>query len=204
MSGGPTRPTPEKLAAYADGELPGPERARIEASLDNCPEALAELESLRKLSCLCRRTTAPEPPADAWDATLARVHAALPAPRSLPWRRPARRPVFPVFTAAAAAVAVVLLGRSFWPAPQVPLRVNPVPGLAGPVDLADSRDVEIISMDGDDTGRLLVGRPPVPEDLVLAGQGDVTLVRMEPFEGAMPAMRQDGAPIIFPPTGDAP
>ncbi len=204
MSGGPTKPTPEKLAAYADGELPAAERARVEASLDNCPEALAELESLRRLDSLCRRTAALEPPPEAWDVTLARVHAALPAPRSLPWRRPARRPVFPVFTAAAAAVAVVLLGRSFWPAPRVPVTVNAVPGLAGPVNLADARDVEIISMDGDDTGRLLVGRPPVPEGLVLAGPGDVTLVRMEPFEGAMPDMRQDGAPIVFPPTGDAP
>jgi len=74
--------------------------------------------------------------------------------------------------------------------------------LTGPLDLADARDVEIISMDGEDTDSLLIGHPPIREALLLAGPGDVTLVGVEALEGAVPNLHRTGtAPIMVPAAG---
>jgi anti-sigma factor RsiW len=221
MSAGGTRPTPERLAAYADGELHGPERALVEAWLDVCPQARAEVEALRRLASQCRHTVAPEPSPDAWDAALNRLHAALPAeePRPLPYPRPRRRSFRPALGAAAAVVAAVLVGRGLWLiAPRVPPSVaspaNPTVAvtpfspstLTGPLRLVDAHDVDIISMDGEDTGILLVGHPPLLDALVLAGPGDVTLVGMEPADGPAPDLRRnrDALLVVPPSAADAP
>jgi hypothetical protein len=209
MIPGGTTPTPERLAAYADGELHGPERAAVEAWLDLSPLARAELEALHRLANHCRATAAPEPSADAWDGVLTRLHAALPSgPRPLPSPRPVRWPVLPAMVGAAAAVlAAVVLGRAFWPVAPPPPPGVPVPTLTGPLDLADARDVDIICIDGDDTGNLLVGLPPVCNEFQLAGPGDITLVGIEPAGRSAPDLRRGdgGEPIIWPPAaGDAP
>jgi hypothetical protein len=198
MNPGGTTPKYERLAAYADGELHGADLAAVEAWLDACPQARAEVEALRQLACQCRRTAAREPAPEVWDAVLNQVHAAFPPrPRPLPFRRPTGWPVLPTVAAAAAAVfAAVLVGRAFWPAPPA----NPtIPvTLTGPLNLADARDVEIISINGDDTDNLLVARPPVRGSLQLAGPGDVTSVGYEKFEGVVPDFRRDAAPMILP------
>jgi anti-sigma factor RsiW len=210
MIPGGTTPTPERLAAYADGELHGPERAAVEAWLDVSPLARAEVEALRQLTCQCRRTAAPEPSADAWDAALIRLHAELsPGPRPLPLPRPGRRRLVPAIgTAAAAVIAAVALGRALWPAPQVaPPAISVTPALApatGPLILADARDIDIISMDGDDVANLLVGRPPVYDRLQLASPTDIALVGIESVEGSDPATRlRDGAVMMIVPPAAA-
>jgi hypothetical protein len=205
-----TPPTPERLAAYADGELHGPERDAVEAWLERSPQARAEVEAFRHLACHCRRTVAAEPSPDAWDKALHRLHTALErAPRSLPSPRPARRPLVAAIAAAAAVLVVFLTGRGLWtPLPgRPPTIVNPtIVNLTGPLDLADARDVEIISMDGEDTRTLLVGRPPVHDALLLAGPGDVTLVGIEPVDGIIPGLRHNGPTpmIVAPRAADAP
>jgi hypothetical protein len=206
-AGGPT-PTPERLAAYTDGELHGPDRSAIEAWLDVCPQARSEVEALHVLACQCRGTTAPEPSPDAWDAVLNHLHAALPAgPRPLPFPRRGRRQFVPALGAAAAIFAAVVLGRVLWTNPPVPSNsTSPSSTLTGPLELADARDVEIISIGGDDTESLLVGRPPVHEALVLAGPDDVTLVGIDAFQGPVPDWHRDGGtPMIGPSiAGEAP
>lgn len=202
MSGDGSKPSCEKLAAYVDGELHGCEREAVEAWLDRSPQARAEVDALRRLTHLCRRTAAPEPPPDAWDALLARVHSELPTGRIPLPRRTPRRAYVPALGAAAAVLLAALLGRAYWPAPPAP-QAPSAPNLTAPLNLADARDVQIISMDGDDTDRLLVGRPPVPEKLQLVGREDVSNVQMEKFEGSVAVLRQDGnSPIVVPP--DAP
>lgn len=202
MNPGGTTPKYERLAAYADGELHGADRAAVEAWLDACPQARAEVEALRHLACQCRRTAAPEPSPEVWETALNRLHAALaPVPEALPPRRTARRLALPTVGAAAAAVlAGLLFGRAFWPAepPSRPTgRVTPAV-LTGPLNLADSRDVDIISIGGDDTDNLLVALPPVRGALQLAGPGDVTSVGFDQFEGVVPDFRRDSAPIVLP------
>jgi hypothetical protein len=200
MNPGGMTPKYERLAAYADGELHGPDRAAVEAWLDACPQARAEVEALRHLACQCRRTAGPEPAPEAWDAVLNNLHKALaPAPRRLPVRRPAARSYLPAAGAAAAIVAGLFVGRAFWPNPpeNQPVRVTPAT-LTGPLHLADARDVDIISIDGDDTDNLLVATPPVRGSLKLAGPGDVVSVGFEQFEGVVPDFRHDSAPVILP------
>jgi hypothetical protein len=201
-------PKAEQLAAYVDGELHGAERDAVEAWLETSPLARTEVESLRHLACQCRRTAAPEPCADTWEVALGRLHAALPAePRPLPFRRPAYRPLVPAVGVAAAVLAVLTLARSFWPVggpvpppPDSALPPTVATTLTGPISLADARDVEIISIDDDDTTTLLVGRPPIRDALQLAGPDDVLLMKMEPFEGFVPDLRRprNAAPIILP------
>lgn len=191
-------PTPERLAAFADGELHGCDRAKVEAYVAACPRAAVEVEAFRQLASMCQATTAPEPSPEAWAATLARVQAALPSVRE---PRPARRPARRVWRPAIAAAAVLflsLLSYAMWPARVV--------SSEGPLDLADAGDVFIICMDADDVEHLLIGQPPVCGALVLAGPDDVTLVHVEPVDGVVPGMRQDGAaPMRVPPVPvDAP
>jgi hypothetical protein len=205
------RPTPERLAAYADGELHGPDRAAIEAWLDICPPARAEVEAMRHLNCQCRRTTAPEPSPDAWDAVLNNLHAALPAgARSRFVPRPRRRSFVPALAAAAAIVVGILVGRGFWTeskfVPPTSVSTSQPALLVGPLDLVSSRDIDIISMGGQDTAILLVGRPPIHDAMQLAGPGDVTLVGIESVDGFVPDLRRNGAvTMIVPPSAaDAP
>jgi hypothetical protein len=204
MNAGGSTPTPERLAAYADGELHGSERAAVEAYLEVCPQAAAEVEALRKLACQCRRTAAPEPSPDAWETVLNHLHEKLP-PRPLPFPRPARRrPYIPAVGAAAAVLAAVMLGHAFWPGAPVPL--DSPATLTGPIELVDARDVEVISIYDGDTGSMLVGEAPLREEIVLAGPGDVTLVGIDAFQGTVPDWRRDGrTPMIVPAiAGEAP
>jgi ferric-dicitrate binding protein FerR (iron transport regulator) len=202
MNAGGTTPTPEKLAAYADGELHGADRAAVEAWLEACPQARAEVEALRHLAHQCRCTSAPEPSTDAWETVLNNICAALPSgsgPRRLVY---AGRPrLAPVLGAVAAAVlAVVLMGQFLpWNRPAPPAAVANPGTLRQPLDLADAHEVDIISIGDDDSSNLLVGRVPVREVLLLAGPDDVTNVGAEPFQGVTPTLRHNGdASIIVP------
>lgn len=201
-------PSPERLAAFADGELGECDRARVAAWLGTHPEAAAEVAALRRLADVCRDTAPREPSPAAWDATFARVEAVLPSPAALPPRR--RRPFFRkaalALAAAAAAVLVVVLGRPFGPGE--PARVVSPQAADDPFTLASTEDVAILRMHGADTSALVVGQPPVEGALDWASHEDITVVQVERFEGRAPDMHVDGAaPMLLassPPDGRDP
>jgi anti-sigma-K factor RskA len=164
---------PERLAAYADGELGPAERAAVEAWLAVRPEARAEVEALRWLARLWQAPEPPEPSEAAWAGVRDRVETAVRhrqrdgrqrvAPRRIgtTWR------LFALATGAAAVLVGVFVGQYFWPAPQQP---------SGPLlPVATSDDVDIVSMDAGDIGALVIGDPPVQGPLELASAEDVTV-----------------------------
>ncbi len=170
----PMEPTPEQLAAYADGQLHGPDRDRVEGWLSRHGEAAAEVESYRRLAQLWETTSAPEPPLAAWDRTLDRIKDRMPGKRrslfGLSWGG------LGGLGAVAAAVLVVLLARPFGPKPQL---VDPGEELTQevPFPVATPGDVTIISMDVGDVDCLVVGQPPVEiRRLDLASRDDVKLL----------------------------
>ena len=86
-------PTPEQLAAYADGELAWADRAAVEAWLARDPAAAAEVESLRRFT-QAWRDAAPSPPGpDAWSRVRSKIESGLDAPPAPAadrrWPRPA-------------------------------------------------------------------------------------------------------------------
>jgi len=170
-----------------DGELGEEERARVEAWLDTHPDARAEVESQRRLQGWFENGAVPEPDARAWEATLARVEAALlpagprvRAGRRGPWRTPW---LWAVGLATAAAVLLALwVGRD-----------RPRPPLPGPsadegvLDVVAEADVIIHDMDPFDAAAVVVGRPPaasLPElrpggTLPVTDLDDVTILTMD-------------------------
>lgn len=178
-------PQPELLAAYVDGEL-GPEvRARVEGWLAEHPDLAAEVEATRRLARLWQSAPPPDPGRDAWAGLLARIEAALPeaaARRLAPWRRLAWG--LGMLTAAAAAL---VLAASLWRGP------GRLPGLE-PLQVIAADDVEIISLDAEGARALVVGEPPVREQLALLAPGEATLDDVSginhyyPRDGSMPPM----------------
>jgi anti-sigma factor RsiW len=200
-------PSPELLAAYADGELDGGDesralKARVEAWLAGHPEAAAEVASLQRLRELCQAAAPADLSDDAWDALRDRVRRAVAAGR----RRPALRRLL-IWGAGgmAAAVAAVwltlaLLPREASPVPTVNPVVKAVDETPWPVATAD--EVEILHVQGADTGTLAVGAPPVEGPLELAGRGDVTVKSVQPAppDNMRPEVRLDGpTPMIWAP-----
>jgi hypothetical protein len=170
----PPEPTPRQLAAYADDQLQGNERAQVEGWLAEHPDCATEVESYRRLAQLWDTTSAPEPAPAAWDRTLERIKHRLP---------PSRRSFLALIwggmgglAAVAAVFLAVLLSRA--PGPGLPV---PVPAVETsepvPFPVASPNDVTIISMDVADIDMLVVGEPPVQlRDMTLARLEDVKLV----------------------------
>jgi ferric-dicitrate binding protein FerR (iron transport regulator) len=102
----------QRLHAYLDGELPGPERAALERDLDGAPALRARLEELRGLHAELRELYT----AESREAGPALARLRLPAPP-----RSARLPWLLVPLAAAAGLVAGLLLRGTAPAP-VPVR----------------------------------------------------------------------------------
>jgi hypothetical protein len=169
----PDAPRPEQLAAYADGELSPPERARVRAWLQRHPEAAAELDALERLDDLVRTTRAPAPAERDWDTAFAKVERSM---AGSPTGRPARR---------AGVGRRLLAGAGLGLAAAVALAVLHPPPADEPLPVASADDVEILSVDGADAGALVVGDLPVRGPLVLAAAGDVTVERLEPDEDGM-------------------
>jgi len=193
---GPDGPTPEQLAAYADGELGPAERARVEAWLRDHPGARADVDAQRRLARLWQAGAPPEPAAADWSSALARVEADLTA-GARPARPPARGRRSPRLLAAAAAAAAVLLA--------VALARLALSRPALPVASPD--EVEVQSIDASDVGALVVGGPPVKGPLVLASADDITvddtgrdvdIVNPEP-----PPPNQPAGPMIMVPAEPA-
>ncbi len=143
----------ELLMAYADGELDGPEAARIEAALRDDPAIAERLslftgtrKALREAATIRRAEPMPE-------HVLARARAAIEAgqgevdPNVVPLRRPERRTLFrPAAIAAAIALAGFLGGYLLSPdaadGPEGALRVSilDMPGLAEALERVPAGD----------------------------------------------------------------
>ncbi len=208
-------PTPEQLAAYADGELDGradfePLRRRIEAWLMLHPEARADLEAQHGLAQLWQATTPAEPSEAAWNNVRARLEPLPP-----PTLRPARSGsalrltawALAALTATAAAVWLALALFRPWAdrdlarlQPRSPERQPqpraPAPEAIEPFAVATGDEVEILSIKGADTTTLVVGELPFTEPMVLVQTGEVEVQR-----GAASDMRvsTDGSPMVWVP-----
>src|SRR5579872_3942103 len=173
------QPAPEELGGFADGELPPDSRDRIEAWLRHHPEAVAEVESLRRLTALYGDHVPSEPAPQAWDALWRRVEALLPAPsihRSRRWPL-----LWAVGLAAAGLLGAVLLARTWWAPP--PANPGPVAksGADEVLPVATDSDVTIIAMDPADDDALAVQPPMRPHDpMDFATPRDFTVVQMDP------------------------
>jgi len=178
-------PSPEILAAYADGELEGRDdlvllRQRVESWLLAHPEAQAHVADLRRLHRLCQQAAPPEPAAATWNAMLLRIDAARnqPGPVSARSRWPR------VAGWVAASVACIGLAASLWWQPR---NHGPLNGTSAKVShdeeetfvVAQSSEVEILRVEGEDIHTLVVGQLPVKGSLELVSEGDVTLVAQQ-------------------------
>jgi hypothetical protein len=188
-------PTPEQLAAFADGEMSPADAEATEAWLREHPAAAADVQSLRDLAGLWQEHTAPEPAPAAWDQTLhgieARVREPKPVPQGgSPWLRIG-------LSLAAACLAALLVARAFWPTSGKPPVTDPDDE---PYPVASADDITIISMDPRDSRFLVVGLPPINGDMELAGIEDVTLESTTPNDdGQLPQMHTGGSvPVILP------
>ena len=185
----PTRPgpSPERLAAYLDGQLGAADAARVAAWLADNPAAAEEMEGQRRLLRIWQAAPPPEPGPAAWDASLSRVAARLPTdPR--PWR--VHRPLWIVAGAAAAVFAAVLLARSFQGGPG---------GADEPLPVAGPGDVTVLSIDARDAAGLVVAAPPVQEPIVLASQDDVSVMDVKAYrddDGRVPHIGEGEVPMI--------
>jgi hypothetical protein len=162
----PRRPAPEQFAAYVDGELGPADQAALEDWLLDHPDDRAEVDAGRRLAELMRATTAPDPGEAAWAGVLERL-AAAPPPRM---RRPGRR----VRWIALAAVAAVGLAAAAVVFALLPGKI--VEKTVEPLHVVADDDVEIVRMDGGDTGSLVVGQPPMHGAFILASADDVTVI----------------------------
>jgi hypothetical protein len=181
-------PRPELLAAYLDGELDAATRAEVEAWLAAHPDAAAEVEGQRRVLRLWRATPPPEPTQARWTTVFLRIEAAV---AGLPYRgRRGWRALFWAAGVTAAAVAAAVAGSWMLHRPQTP---TPAPAVVNeedsPLLLVAADDVDIISMDGDDEDRLIVGAPPVSGPIVLASNGDIALEPIDQDQDGMQGVK---------------
>lgn len=98
----------EKLSAFADGDLPPAEAARVRAHVASCAACAAAVGQLGALAAAARQLDRPEPPPTLWMA----VEGAL-EKHDRPWWMSLR--IFGVGAlAGAAAVSIAALGLASW------------------------------------------------------------------------------------------
>src|SRR5262245_262593 len=195
--------TPEEnLTAFVDGELEAPERREVEAWLAQHPEAAAEVDAQRQLAQLCRATQPASPSEAAWVEVLEKIDTALstapaPAPETRPAARTRTRSLWVGWllrlTAAAAAVWLLVILEPFpWPGPAPGDRAEPFP-------VASAEDVDIVSMNPDDAGTLVVGEPPLRDPLDLATGEEVVIHSVQPdVDGMVPQVWGQGETAAVP------
>lgn len=113
------------LVAYLDGELPESERAALEAALKQHPDLMAQLQQMRKLDALAKRTDVEMPAAGYFDNLAERIDSQIareskPQPDSL-WAkltRPWSRSVALVGSAAAVLLIAIVSYELYKPAEQ--------------------------------------------------------------------------------------
>lgn len=188
------KPTPELLAAFADGELDARDdaaelRARIERWLAKNPQAEAELVGNRRLKAIFERTNPPTPSSETWRSVLERIHERPAVPE--PQRTSAGAWLIGA-GAAACLVWVVLLAGSFWRTPAESTEVLMV---------ATDADVEIVHVEGNAIDSLVVGLLPLNGVLELANPGEVIITSVTPYrrDNMVPMVQIDASrrPMIW-------
>jgi len=197
-------PSPELLAAYVDGEFEGRDdlvvlRRRIESWLSAHPESQTELAELRRLRQIWQSTTPCEPSEAAWNKVVGRIS-------EVPFTQNRPRPIAngrrrkALVLAIAASIAVVMTLRATWPVRTSPTSSDPIPAVE-PFQVANSGDVEILRIDGDDVASLVVGQLPVKGPLELAKQGEVQFTSMPPDMVQTAPADSTGTPMVYPSGG---
>jgi len=177
------------------------DRDNLEDWLRDHPEANDDLADLPQLRELYQSASPPEPNDAAWNAVCSRIHASIGRGR-LP------RPWWTIGAASvAAAVVAVLLARSLWTTrPPAPM-TETVQHIEEPFPVVDADDVMIISMDAHDVAALVVGEPPVGDELEFARPEDIHVIRCErcPFSGRLARLAQgDEVPMFVSATAVEP
>jgi len=184
-------PSPEQLAAYADGELDGEGRLRVATWLAGHPDAAEEVASLCRLRDVWKAAAPPEPAEEAWAGVRARLDG-VPAPGAA---RPSAWPLLGWAAGAAAAAAAAALWLVLSQPGPLPVKAPaPAPVAAEPpFPVATEDEVVILRVGGADTRTLAVGTLPLQEPIQLAGPGEVTFtsVRPAPADNAVPVVREN-------------
>jgi anti-sigma factor RsiW len=194
----PGAPSPEELAAFADGELDRQSRARVQAWLLSHPEASAEVDATLRLDRLHQATAADDPGESTWAGVLRRIETrAAEQRRSAAGLLPRLARIFlPLAGAAAVLLALWLVQRDHGPMPaSSTAAVEPFP-------VVSADDIEIVSLDDADRRALVVGKPPLDEPMVLVAAGDTSEIKIEPdVDGMKPSIARPmaGATMIVVP-----
>ncbi|MGH7227291.1 MAG: hypothetical protein ACRELF_29100 [Gemmataceae bacterium] len=160
---------------------------------DDAVRDFADLERLRQLY---QSFAPPQPDQADWNAVLARIHqdASNPEVRRLG----SRRPLWAILAAVAAILAVVLLVRSLTTKKAATPTIEPFA-------VVDAEDVVIVSMDAADVVALVVGEPPVGDDLEFVRPQDIRVIQCKrcPHSGALARLDPDGEVPMFVSAADA-
>jgi hypothetical protein len=194
-------PTPDELAAWADGELNAADASRVGGWLAEHPEAAHEADALRQLVRLYRDHPAPEPAEPVWQSLFRSIEAGLGTMSAGSSRWSLRfRFLAGLVATAAALLGGVVLARMFWPVrPVDPPAVAQVSEDDEPFPVALLSEVNIIRMDPQDADRIVMG-VPIMSTFDLVGTEDIEIVEVEPDpeEGRMPRVRRSaGGPMII-------
>ncbi len=193
------RPPIEYFAAFLDGELSTDDWARVQDWLANHPEDAALVDAHRDLVRCWRETGPAEPSERAWREVFARIERRGlkiedrgSRTKDFSRGRWIRIGLLGGVAAAALILALVVPGRD---------QEDKTPSDIEELAILSAEDVDLISMEENDTRLLVVGNPPVQEPLVLVATGDVTLDSIEPDEdGFVPQARMNpgssAAPMI--------
>jgi hypothetical protein len=182
----------EPTSAFGDGRLPESVDDADDWLKDH-PEASVDFADLERLKELYQGAGPLEPDEVAWTATLRRIAGAVPPPRERV--RPSRRLTWMALglMAAAALVAFLLVRSAWFTGPRTP----PLPA-DEPYPVAEANDVNIISMDANDVAALVVGEPPVSDDLVFAQCSDIHVIKCKrcPISGRAPQLQRGEVPMF--------
>jgi ferric-dicitrate binding protein FerR (iron transport regulator) len=194
------RPPIEYFAAFLDGELSTDDWAKVQDWLANHPEDAALVEAHRDLVRCWRETAPAEPSERAWREVFARIERRGlkiedrgSRTKDLSRGRWIRIGLLGGVAAAALILALVVPGQD---------QEDKTPSDIEELAILSAEDVDLISMEENDTRLLVVGNPPVQEPLVLVATGDVTLDSIEPDDdGFVPQARMNpgssAAPMII-------
>lgn len=191
-----SRPSPEQLAAYADGELEGPAHQAVETWLTDHPDAALEVEQHRSLTRAWKESSAPEPSAEAWRHTLRAIHQRL-QPRRHPFNRRWLGVALAGLTAAAVVAALVAPRFLAPPASVIPTQpVTSAPPEEEPFPVVEAHEVIIISMNPNDSEALVVAQPLQLSEIQLVTHEDIEII-----EKANPNIKLEdwGTPMIVDP-----
>lgn len=165
----------------------------LDAWLREHPDANDDLADLPRLRELYQSAGLPEPNEADWDRLRSRIHKSIGRVR-------APRPWWAIAAASvAAAIVATLLTRSLWNTTEPVPVPETVQQIDEPFPVVDADDVAIVSMDAHDVAALVVGEPPVGEDLEFARPEDIRVIHCArcPFSGRLARLEKGDEVPMF-------